>query len=198
MFGNLQYIVFFGAIVHLCGTFFYLRNTLRGVTKPNRVSFLMWGIAPLISTAAAILAGVGWAILPTFLAGFGPLIIFVASFANKNAYWKLGFFDYICGLLSASALVLWVVTNNPLLAILFALLSDVAAAIPTLIKSWNFPETETAVSYVTSGFSAFTGFFAVQRGDISEYIFGLYIITMNIIILSFLYRKKIAAKFVKL
>lgn len=198
MFGDLQYIVFFGAFVHICGTFFYLRDTLRGVTKPNRVSFLMWAMAALIGAVAAFVSGARWAILPAFLSGFGPLLIFFSSFINKNSYWKLNFFDYLCGVLSALAIVLWIITKNPMIALVFAILADFSAGIPTLIKSWNFPETETAISYATSAFSAFTGFFAIKRGDISEYIFGLYIIIMNIIILTFLYRKRIVERFFNL
>jgi hypothetical protein len=61
-------------------------------------------------------------------------LIFLASFVNKKAYWKLEKFDYICGISSALALLLWWLTKEPAIAIVFAIISDAFAAIPTLIK----------------------------------------------------------------
>jgi len=56
-----QYLVFVGAAV---GFFFgilpYLINTLKGKTKPNKVSWLIWAVAPLIGAAAAFSAGLGF------------------------------------------------------------------------------------------------------------------------------------------
>ena len=191
MFQYLPYLVFVGAAVHVLGSLAYLRDTLRGTTKPNRVTFLLWAIAPLIGVAAAITAGVGWAILPVFMAGFGPLVIFFASFVNPNAYWKLEKFDYTCGLFSVLALVLWAITQQPLVAIILAIVSDGFATFPTLIKSWRYPETETAIAYATSLFSALTGFAAIQTGAISEYIFGIYLVVANLLLVLAVYRRKI-------
>lgn len=190
----LGYLVFVGATVHILGSFAYLRDTLRGTTKPNRVTFLIWGIAPLIGVAAALTDGVGWAILPVFMAGFFPLVIFFASFVNPNAYWKLGRFDYICGFFSVLALVLWAVTLQPLIAIIFAIISDGFATFPTLIKAWKYPETETAIAYAASLFSAGTGFAAIQKGIPSEYIFGIYLVVVNALLVFVVYRRKIFKK----
>ncbi len=72
----------------------YIRDTLIGKTKPNLVSWSMWALAPLIGTGAAIFAHADlWATVRIFLAGFIPLLVIVASFANKQSYWKLGLFD---------------------------------------------------------------------------------------------------------
>lgn len=111
----LQYAVILGAVVNVFGALGYARDTLRGETKPNRVTWLMWSVAPLIGTAAALSEGVTWAVLPVFMAGFGPFLILLASFINPNAYWKLETFDYLCGACSVLALVLWGITQDALL-----------------------------------------------------------------------------------
>src|SRR5215471_17568624 len=96
----LQYLVLFGAAINAAGSLHYIRDTVRGNTKPNRVTYLMWGIAPLIATAAAVFKGVTWAAVPVFMSGFCPLIVFASSFVNRRAYWKLGAADYACGVFS--------------------------------------------------------------------------------------------------
>ena len=137
----LQYLVIVGAVVQLLGIASYIRGTFRGETKPNRITWLMWSVAPLIATLAGLADGVRWAALPVFMSGFGPFLVFLASFVNKNSYWRLGLFDYICGVFSALALVLWWITREPVVAIVFAIASDAAAALPTVIKAWKYPET---------------------------------------------------------
>lgn len=175
----LQYLVFAGALINIIGVFGYVRDTLRGTTKPNRVTWLMWSVAPLIASAAALSHGPSWAILPVFMAGFCPLLVFLASFVNPHSYWELGPFDYGCGLLSALALALWGLTNEPVLAIIFAIGSDALAAVPTLLKSWRYPETESVIAYVTGFLNAVTSFAAVRVWGFAELAFPLYLVVAN-------------------
>lgn len=194
----LQYIVFLGAGVNLGGSLYYLKETLQGHNKPNRVSFLLWGVAPLIGVSAAFADGVGLALIPVLFASLNPLMIFVASFANKKAYWKLRPFDYLCGLFSLVALVLWGITKIPETAIFFAILADAFAALPTIKKSWDQPETETSISYAGSLFSQLTVIFALETYSFSEISFPIYLALANLAILFALYRKQIKAAILKL
>src|SRR5262245_51564538 len=106
-------IVFLGVAVQLVGLRSYISGSLRGTTTPNRVTWLMWAIAPLIGVAAAISDGVTWEVVPVLMSGVGPLLIFAASFVNTDSYWKLERFDVWCGVLSVIALVSWGVTRIP-------------------------------------------------------------------------------------
>ena len=187
----LQYLVFLGAGAQLFGAISYARETLRGDNKPNKVTWLMWAVAPIIATAAAISDGVGWAVLPVFMAGFGPLLVFLSSFVNPNAYWKLERFDYICGACSVLALVLWGITREPLVAIVFAIVSDGFAAVPTLIKLWKYPETESVAPFTTGLFSSLTSFAALRTFGFSEIAFPAYLAVINIALIAAFYRKKI-------
>lgn len=187
----LENIVFLGAAINLAGSSLYIKGTLQGKVKPNRVSFLLWGVAPLIGGAAALSSGVQLAVIPVLFAGIIPLLIFAASFVNKKAYWKLESFDYICGLFSVLALILWAITKEPITAIIFAVIGDGFAAIPTIKKAWNHPETEMAIAFVASLVSQFTVFFAMQSFSFSELAFPIYLITANSIIIFAIYRKRI-------
>jgi hypothetical protein len=180
-----------GAAVSSIGILGYLRNTLKGTSKPNRVSFLILGISPMIAVAAALADGVTWAVVPTFMSGIGPLLIFAASFLNPNAYWKLRRFDYVCGFFSVLALFLWAITAEPLIAIIFAVVDDALACIPTLVKAWSHPHTETGWSYLLALFSALTGYAALQSGAPSEYIFTTYLVIANTSLFLVSYNHKI-------
>ena len=187
----LGYLIFVAAFATLLATYVYIRSMFKGGTKPNRVSWLMWSIATFIAAAAAVSNGVGWAVLPVFMAGFSPFLIFIASFVTKKAYWKLSSFDYFCGVLSGLALVLWYVTKDPNIAITFAIASDGLASIPTLTKAWNHPETESAWPYIVGVFNALTSFGAATMWTFSEYAFPAYLIVMNVMIFFSVYNKKL-------
>ncbi len=187
----LQYLVLLGAAASLVGVVAYARDTARGETQPNRVTWLLWAIAPLIGSAAAVASGVRWAALPTFMAGFGPLIVLAASFANPKAYWKLGPFDYLCGLCSILALGLWALTNNSTIAIVFAILSDAFAAAPTFVKSWYQPKSESRTAYFGALINQLTVFAAARTGSFSELGFSMYLLAMNLSLLAVLYRRKL-------
>ena len=108
-----EFLVLIAASATLVAAIAYIRSMFKGKTKPNRVTWLMWTVAPFTATFAAFSNGVAWAAVPVFMSGLSPCLILLASFLNKRAYWKLAAFDYACGALSALALVLWYVTENP-------------------------------------------------------------------------------------
>lgn len=190
----IENLVYLAVIVQLIGKASYIKDTLKGKTKPNRISWLLWAVAPLIAFFAEVSTGVELAAIPVFISGFSPLLVLAASLANKNSYWKLEKNDYLCGLFSVFALIFWGITKEPAVAIVFALLSDLLATIPTLIKSWKYPETETADAFTAGLFSALTSFTAIKTWNFSSVAFPLYLVLVNASLIFCIYRKKFAKK----
>jgi hypothetical protein len=188
---GIRYLVLLGAFVNVLGSLGYIRETIRGNAKPNRVTWLLWSIAPFIAAAAALVDGVTWAVLPVFMAGFCPFLVFLASFVNKKSYWKLEKFDYLCGLFSLLALLMWAITKQAFVAIIFAILSDFSAAVPTLIKSWKYPESETWWAYSSGLFNALTSFAAITTWAFVSMAFPTYLAVLCSSLLLIIYRKKL-------
>ena len=170
--------VILGAVIGFLGGLSYLISTIRGETKPNRLTWFLWAIAPFIAFAAEIKEGVGIQSLMTFMVGFTPLLIFLASFVNKKSVWKLGRFDFICGVLSLTGLFLWYITKNGNFAILFGISADGLAAAPTLVKSYSFPETENYHVYLTAAISAAITLLTIDIWNFAHFGFPLYILIL--------------------
>jgi uncharacterized membrane protein len=175
--------VIFGALLNLIGGLSYFIETLKGRVKPNRVTWLLWAIAPLVAFSGQLSQGVGILALITFMAGFIPLIIFAASFVNKKAYWKLGWFDFTCGILAAIGLAGWYATKSGNVAILFGILADGLAALPTIVKSYKAPETEDYRIYALGAISALITLLAITTWTFEFYAFPLYILGLTLLIL---------------
>ena len=139
-----------GTLIGAAGAVAYLINTVKGKVKPNRVSFLLWSIVPFIAFFAQIKQGVGLEALMTFSTGFLPLTVFIASFVNKQAEWKLTMFDLMCGIFSLVGLVLWMITKVGNVAIFFSIVADGLAAIPTIVKAYKYPDTEIAWPWIAT------------------------------------------------
>jgi hypothetical protein len=184
-------IIYIGVIASLIGVIWYLKSIIHGQVKPNLVSWFIWTLAPFLAVFFQIKAGAGLSILPVFMAGFGPLLVVVFSFFRKDAYWKLNTFDIICGAFSLVALILYIFTHNLGISIFFAILSDGLAAIPTIVKSWKFPETESSVAYTTGMFSNILALLIIKNWIFTIYSFSIYNIIINLALVSCIYRKKI-------
>lgn len=186
-----HWLVILSIFVSLSGSLAYIINTLKGKTKPNRVSYFMWAMAPLIATGAALYAHADvWATTRTFLAGFTPLIILICSFVNRQSYWKLTKFDFLCGFCSLLALIVWFFAKSPAIAVLLAALGDGLAAVPTIIKSWNYPETETGLLYLMGLIAVILVLPSITVWNIPNCAFQVYLLIVNTLLVFSIYRKR--------
>jgi uncharacterized membrane protein HdeD (DUF308 family) len=167
------------AIINLIGCIGYARDTLTGRTKPNRVGWSLWATAPLIAFAAQISQGVGWQSLMTLSAGLGPALVLAASFANKNAYWKLKRFDWFCGGLSVLALIMWLITGEGNVAIMFAIVADVLACVPTLVKAYTDPDTESPTAFIAGVIASVITLLTITAWTIEGSAFPIYLLIAN-------------------
>ena len=140
--------VILGFVLNALGSLSYFFAVLRGQAKPNKVTWFLWGVFPLVAGLAQISQGVGLSVLTTFSAAFASFIVLAAAFFNKKAYWKLGVLDFICGGLALLGALLWQLTDRPNLAIVFAVLADFIAGFPTVVKAYKAPDTESPWTFL--------------------------------------------------
>lgn len=191
-----QSFIYLGAIIFFFGSIGYFIETLQGKVKPNKVTWFIWALTPMIIFAAQVKQGVGIQSLLTFMVGFIPLIIFLASFVNKKSYWKIEKLDLICGGLSIVGLILWQVTKVGNIAIFFSLISDFLAGWPTIVKSYQHPETENYLLYLGNATFALITLLTIKVWTFGTYSFSLYIFILTLLI-AILVKFKVKKLFIK-
>jgi hypothetical protein len=187
-------IIFIGVFINLIGTIWYIKTIIYGGTRPNLVSWFIWALAPLVGVFLQIKAGAGLSFLSTFMAGFSPILVIIFSLIKRNTFWKVTTFDVICGFFALLSLILYIITNKLSISIIFAILSDGLAAIPTVRKSWKFPETESGLTYALGIINHILALLIIKNWIFSIYSFSVYFIIMNLTISFSIYRKKIFSK----
>ncbi|MFZ2150263.1 MAG: hypothetical protein WAV15_03850 [Minisyncoccia bacterium] len=186
-----EQFIFLGILLHSIGQLAYIISIARGHAKPNLVSWTIWAVAPMIGAFFQFRAGAGLSALPVFWAGFGPFIVILFCLYKRNAYWKLTTFDIHCGILSILALIFYFFTKNLGISLLFAMLSDALASLPTIVKAWKFPETEISLNYFLAMISNIIGLLIIKSWSFSVSAFGISLVLQSAIIIFCINRKKI-------
>lgn len=188
--------IYLGLIITSLGGLSYLIKTLQGKVKPNRVTWFMWGLAPLIAFFAQVKEGVGLQSLLTLTVAVVPFIVFFASFLNRKSYWEVSKIDVLFGALSLVGLIIWQITGVGNVAIIFSLIADFMASLPTLIKSFHFPETEHAFAYFTTIIGSLITLLTIDSWSFATYSFPMYLFVIAIIF-TILIKFKIGKRFSK-
>jgi hypothetical protein len=174
-----EYFAIIGAIIGSLGGFYYLYETIVGKAQPNRITWLLWGIFPMVIFVAQRVQGVEGLSWASFVAGFTPLLVVAASFFNKKAYWKSEPRDYYLMAAAIIGIMLWAVTDNPNVALLFSLLADMLASMPTLIKAYRHPRSESWIAYVISTFGFGMSVLSIQTYNFENSAFVVYVFLLN-------------------
>lgn len=183
-------IIFVGVLANFLGSLWYLKRIISGHTKPNLVSWFIWMLGPFIGVFFALKAGAGLSFLGVFMAGFTSFLVIIISIFKKNAYWKINTFDMVCGIISLFSLMLYVFTHNLGISILFTITADSLAYIPTIIKSWKFPETESSSTYIGGIINNTLALLVIKNWIFPIYSFSVSIIVFNLAVVFCVYRKK--------
>lgn len=188
--------VYVGIVLQSIGGMSYLLDTVSGKVRPNRVSWFLFTLAPALAFFAQLQQGVGSEIWSTFIVGFVPFLIFIASFVNKKAEWRMTKLDLVCGTLSLLGLILWAITKVGNIAIIFAIFADILACVPTIVKSWFDPETESDAPFLSGVLNSVFGLLVIKNWNFENYAFITYLLFANLL-LTILIRFKIGLLFKK-
>jgi hypothetical protein len=168
--------VLLGLALSLTGSLSYCRAMFQGRAQPNRVSWMLWALAPLVAFAAEVSGGVGLPSVLTLSVGVGPLLVFLCSFAVHTGRWQIGAVDIACGALSLGAIALWAVSGRGTTAIALSIVADALASIPTIRKAIRAPDTEHPLPYLAGMANAAITLFTIRHWSFSTAGFPVYIL----------------------
>lgn len=180
--------VFLAVTINLIGAIIYAYTVVKGKTRPNRVTWFILSFAPLLAFAAMILQGVSFReSVFTLETGISPLIIFISTFFAKQPQWKITKFDLACGALSIVGFLLWIVLKEGNVAIMFAIAADGLAFLPTLVKAFRYPETESPYAFMMGTVAAIIALAILTTYDFKHLAFPLYILVADVLATLFIY-----------
>jgi len=168
--------MYLAAALALIGGTSYVIDTVQGRTQPNRISWLLWAIAPLLAFFGALDEGVGLQSLMSFMVGFVPACVFAASFVNRKAYWRITSLDIGCGVLSVCGLIAWLATQEGNAAIVAAIAADGIAGVPTFAKAYRNPRSESSLIFWLGAANAGITLLTIDHWRFANFGFPVYIL----------------------
>lgn len=174
-----KFFVLIAAGLRLFGGLAYLRATIRGQAKPNPLTWLLWAITPLVALAAGLARGENDNLLVTLALAISPMLVFVAAMKTNPKLLKFDRLNISCLVLTFLGIILWLISNNPILALVFSILADFVSAMPTIIKTIKHPETEYAPTYFMSAIAMLLTLMTTQKWTFINAGFVLYVMLIN-------------------
>ncbi|MFK8184374.1 MAG: hypothetical protein AB8B99_13460 [Phormidesmis sp.] len=133
-------------IIGLLGYIPYILAIIRKKTTPNPATWWIWSVVGWAAFTSYYAAGEHETFWLMLTYAVGPSIVGILSFKYGKVD-ALEKFDIICLVISFFSIVLWQITNIPLLALTINLGIDITGALPTLRKTYFEPDSEDALSW---------------------------------------------------
>ena len=165
----------------------YIRDILKGTTKPNIVSWLTWTILTSIATVAEFADGEYRTAIFTSAAVIETSLVVILGL--KYGYAKWSKFDTICQIGAFSGFFFWWLFNSPAMAVISVATIDLLGALPTVRHSWLKPSEETWSAYAIASIG---GVFAIASFHVYNWTsltYAVYIVCINVLLVLILLRK---------
>jgi len=177
---------FFGilsSIFVLVGGIPYLRDIYNKKAHPHILSWIGWAFITALGAFAMLAEGSQWVVAILFSNSFLCLAIAGYSIFKKVGIWSTTVYDYVFFGLGILGLVLWQVLDIPLIALICAIIADFSFGVPTIIKTYKDPSSETYFVWLTAAMSGLFSLFAVRNFSFTEVGYPLYLFIFDTIVL---------------
>jgi hypothetical protein len=168
----------------------YLRDVVKGKTKPHTFSWLVWGILTVIVFIGQLIDQGGFGTWVTGFTACAVLIIFIFGIFKGEKNITKG--DWASLLAALFTIVIWILTSEPLIAIILVTIIDILAFYPTIRKTILKPHEETLTLYLLSGIKWILAILALQNYSFVTLLYPVYLVLINglFVTLLLVYRKK--------
>lgn len=169
----------------------YIISILKLKTKPNRATWWIWSFMGLVLALSYKFSGADTTVWVPYVEFLGPFSIALLSIWYGEGGLK-DKTDLFCLFGAITSVILWIVFNNPVIALVTNLAVDSFAIIPTIKKSYLRPEGEDFLAWLGTGVADGLNMFAIGRVTFAILVYPVYMLLSDLIIIIILaFRKKI-------
>lgn len=176
-------------IISFSAYIIYIISIVRGISKPNRVTWFIWTFMGLVLAITYYFSGARNTIWSPIVEFIGPLVIALLSIRYGEGGIK-DKTDFICLAGAGISIVVWLLFDAPIVALVMNLIIDAFALIPTIKKSYTRPETEDFWAWFGTGAGDTLNLFAVERLSFGILIYPIYMLVSDLVIITILGIKK--------
>jgi hypothetical protein len=156
----------------------YLINTIMRKVRPSVLSWTGWAFLMGTSVVSQVVSkGWQWSMTGILCSTVGCLAIASAALATRNYSLERKDWQYV--VLSAGCVAIYLLSGNPWITTIFAILADALLAVPMITKAWRDPVSERSAAWVLGALSSTLALIICVGHDLIYVLFPSYLLLFN-------------------
>jgi hypothetical protein len=155
----------------------YVRDILRGLTRPHRGTWLIWGVLAIVVCVSQYADGASWSLVMAAVQAVVTSLIFVLSIRSGTG--GLTATEIVMVAVAGGGVIGWVVADEPLVATACVVAADLIGAAMMIPKTYRDPDSETLVTFAFASLGGALAAGAVGAIDVSLLLYPVYYCVVN-------------------
>ena len=164
-------------LVAVADTIPYVRDTMRGTTRPHRGTWLIWGVLATVVCISQRADGASWSLIMAGAQAVVTCLVWVLSIRRGEG--GLGVGEMIMVGIAMSGVVGWIVADEPIVATACVVAADLIGAGMMVPKTWRDPDSETLATYAFASLGGALAAGAVGALDPALLLYPIYYCVVN-------------------
>ena len=179
-------------LVGVANTVPYIRDTLRGVTRPHRGTWLIWSVLATVVCLSQRADGATWSLLmPAAQTVLTSLIFFLAI---RRGVGGVSAGDRAVMAIAGAGVIGWMVADEPIVATACVIAADAIAAAMMVPKTYRDPDSETLSTFVLASLGGALAAGAVGSPELSLLLYPLYFVVVNGALALLIHHRRVLVK----
>jgi hypothetical protein len=155
----------------------YVRDTVRGRTRPHRGTWGIWGVLAIVVCLSQRADGASWSLL--MVTAQAALTSFIFLLALRLGEGGVSPLELVMIAVAGLGVVGWIVVDEPIIATACVVAADLIGAAMMVPKTWRDPESETLVTFAFASVAGALAAGAVGTLDVSLLLYPVYFCLAN-------------------
>ena len=177
---GVELVVILGLAAGLIGvldTIPYVRDTLRGSTRPHRGTWLIWGVLAVVVSLSQYADGASWSLVMAGVQAVLTSLVFVLSVRRGEG--GVSRADITMIAIAGAGVTGWIVADEPIVATACVVAADLIGAGLMVPKTYRDPHSETLITFAFASVGGALAAGAVGAIDVSLLLYPVYYCLIN-------------------
>lgn len=165
------------ALVGIADTIPYIRDTLRGSTRPHRGTWLIWSSLAVVVCLSQRADGASWSLLMAATQAVLTALIFLLAIRRGEG--GVSAAERVMIAIAAGGVVAWIVADQPIVATACVVAADLLGAVMMAPKIYRDPHSETLSTFALASLSGALATGAIGSADPALMLYPGYFCVVN-------------------
>ena len=155
----------------------YVIDTIKGKTKPERVTWLIFSVLGVIAFVSQVTLGASWSLVFSGLDTTASILVFCLAIKyGVGGHTRL---DIGALIVAGIGVIIAIVAKEPVISLLGVIIADLSGMTLTIKKTYNSPKSETTISWLLVGTASLFGLLTVGRLSYGILLYPFYLMLAN-------------------